>query len=141
MRGIYWLIGVVLLWTSPANARYQETMSGCFNTVTACGFTFPAVSQETLVLHVSCLVDLQKVIDPSLVFPVILSTSGPTATPTASNWLRAANMGISPAFDGSGWYGVNAETYLFFAPGQTPIVTLIVPTTIFGASQCTISGE
>jgi hypothetical protein len=111
---------VVLLWASTANAaRYQQNMSGCFNTVTACGFTYPAVTRETLVLHVSCLIDLQKVIDPSLVFPVILSTPGATATPTASNWLRAAFVGGSPAFDGSGWYSVNAETYLFFAPGQT----------------------
>ena len=110
---------------NPVTNVYQEFRAKCSGN---CTMIFPAVKNDTIILHVSCGFD----VTPANLFAVVLETSG--ATPQAEELLNSfASKGSTTTIS------VDTASYYFVSKGQKPQVLIAATSKVTGAI-CTLSG-
>jgi hypothetical protein len=131
-----WLALSAILWTSAASADnpilspYQQTAtSDCPSGADVCSLSFPAVTAETLISHVSCILDLKSTTS-SLIYVSLANGSYEDYLPTFSDG----------TFQNSPYYTISAQTYLFFSPTQTPTISMYGYPAVPGYISCIVSG-
>lgn len=116
---------------NPVENTYQETATGGCSTG-VCSLTFPATTHaKTLVSHVSCFFQIPS---SATVFSVQLGSN----TGKETNFVGIEKY---DNFSGFGGYVVNAPTYLFFASGEDPTVSVVASSAPVQTLICTISGN
>jgi hypothetical protein len=135
MRSLLVIAAAALTWSTatqadnPIDNPYQQSFTRICGEGGNCGFVFPAVARETLIMHTSCTFQLTK---PGVGISLLGIQGG-----SVYNELQFSEIITS---DGITVYGTNAATYLFVSAGQQPYIQ------VFGANapvtdlNCTISG-
>jgi hypothetical protein len=146
MRRFYWIAALAFVWTSAAHAAatlvenvdeptrhpYQEFATANCTLAGDCSIVFPAVTvEDTLVLHASCSFALAS--GNNLVAFASLGVQG-------GNPRNALPFFINSTANGFTDYGINANTYLFYATGQHPQIDVFGRTAPVQNPICTISG-
>jgi hypothetical protein len=136
MKRTLWLALAAILWTSAASADnpiwspYQQTAnSDCSSGADICSLSFPAVTAETLISHVSCILEVKSTTS-SLIYVSLANGSYEDYLPTFSDG----------TFQSSPYYTISAQTYLFFGPTQTPTITVYGYPAVPGYISCLVSG-
>jgi hypothetical protein len=147
MRYLTLVIGFAILWAATAEAttptqvlnvndptRHPYQVSGLQTSCTTagdCAFVFPAITTgNTLILHTSCSFSMAI---GSGIAVAALSVQAETG----SDYLPVFTFSSS---DGLTSYGINADTYLFFAKGQQPRIDIVSTTAPVQNLLCTLSG-
>ena len=146
MRRFYWIAALALIWTSAAHAAatlvenvdeptrhpYQQFATANCTLAGDCSIVFPAVTvDDTLVLHASCSFALASGSD----LVAFASLGSQEANPR--NGLPFFKNSTASGFTD---YGINANTYLFYATGQHPQIDVFGRTAPVQNPICTISG-
>ena len=124
---------VVVNQNDPTRHVYQWT-SGNSCDPEGCAISFPAITTgRTIIKHVSCSFNLST---SGILFYVSL-TDDVNGHGSGSNYLPLFTYGT---WNNSLYYGINADTYLSFTKGQTPVIyvySLYAGPQYFG---CTLTG-
>jgi hypothetical protein len=117
--------------SNPVEDTYQETATkNCSGGV--CTLTFPATTHsKTLISHVSCFFGIPS---SATVFGVNLGSK----TGSEANFVGIEKYDV---FNGTSQYVVNAPTYLFFASGEQPTMTVVATGSQVSEFSCTVSGN
>lgn len=114
----------------PLLSNYQVNVTASCNSPGECVLPVGAVSQDTLVQHVSCEFALSN-------SAIVSSAFLDDATATFRNTVPVFNFGTGAS---STERGINSDTYLLFKKGATPRVHVFTVTSGPGFVTCTLSG-
>jgi hypothetical protein len=107
--------------------NYQKSASTTCAAATACDLVFPAPKNDTIILAVSCRLQLGSQGNIAYAY---LGGAG----------LDSANLLIEQNYNGALNYVLSANTHLFIPAGQKPQVNLYADGAPVASQLCTISG-